>query len=251
MNFDWDWATAEREFKRALELNPSYATAHQWYGEFLTSMDRSEEGIAELKRARDLDPLSLIINTDLAKVYLLARRYDEAIVQFKSALEMDPNFDVAHGLLAITYSLKGTHQEAAAQIRKVKDLENEPMQVALLGCIEGLAGRRPEAERAAQRLQELPSQTYVSPVWMLFVYAAKGDRDQAFAWAERVIEEHAVAGAIPLKVNPVFDSLRADARFHDLLRRTKSRAVTPAVCPGSIMAVACRIGISQARCPCS
>ena len=219
MNFDWDWAAAERRFQRALELNPSYATAHQWYGEFLAGMARFDEGIAELKRARELDPLSLIINTDLGKVYLLARRNDEAIQQYRTALEMDPDFEVARGLLAITYSFKGMHEQAGVEIRKLKDLENEPMHVSWIGCIEALAGNNVQAASALQRLQDLSTRTYVAPTWMMFLCAAMGEREQFFAWADRVLAERAVAGAIPLKVNPLFDSVRSDPRYAALLRR--------------------------------
>ena len=141
MNVDWNWAEAEREFKRAIELNPNYATAHQWYGEFLAYMGRFDEAIAESERARELDPLSLIINTDLAKVLSLARRYDEAVTQFRATLKLDPEFAEAHGLLGLTHSLQGKHEEAVAEMRQIKGLEHNPVYLAWLAYVYGSAGQ--------------------------------------------------------------------------------------------------------------
>jgi TolB-like protein/DNA-binding winged helix-turn-helix (wHTH) protein/lipoprotein NlpI len=219
MNFDWDWEVAEREFRRAIELNPNHATAHQWYGEFLADMGRADEGISEIKRARELDPLSVIINSDVAKVFLLTRHYDEAVEQFKHTLELDPEFAQAHGLLALTYSLQGLHEKALEEAGKIKHLENDPMAVAWLGYVNGAAGKKTEAEQALTRLRELSAKTYVSPLWMAHVHLGAGANDQAFEWFEKVFQERAVGGALVLKANPLFDSLRSDPRFPELLRR--------------------------------
>jgi TolB-like protein/DNA-binding winged helix-turn-helix (wHTH) protein/Flp pilus assembly protein TadD len=219
MNDDWDWSEAEREFKRAIELNPNYATAHQWTGEFFAYMGRFDEGITEIKRAYELDPLSLIISTDVAKVYALARRYDEAIEQYKRALEIDPEFTEAHALLAMTYSMKGMPEEAIGELRKVKNIQDNPAYLSWLGYVYGVAGRKDEAQKVVKQLTDLSSQTYVSPFWMALVHTGLGERDQAFQWFERVFAERAKAGAVSLKVNPIFDSLRSDPRFADLLRR--------------------------------
>ncbi len=219
MNFDWDWAEAEREFKRALELNPNYATAHQWNGEFLVSMGRAEEGVAELRKALELDPLSVVISTDLGKVLLLARRYDEASAQFHRALEMDPDFAVAQGLLALTLSLQGKHEDALTQIRQIKNIAGNPMHLAWLGYIYGAAGRKGEAENTLQELEALAQKTYVSPTWPLLLAIGLGDKEYAFAQLERVVHEHSIGGAIPLRVNPLFDPLRSDPRYAEFLRR--------------------------------
>ena len=219
MNLGWDWAEAEREFIRAIELDSNYATAHHWYGEFLAYMGRFEEAIAEIKRAHALDPLSLIISTDVAKVYMLARRYDDAIEQYKKVLEMDPEFELAGGLLAQTYSLKGLHKEALEEFRKIKVLDNHPTYLSLQGYVCGMAGRKDEAQRAVNRLRDLSNRTYVSPFLMAIAYTGLGEKDQVFELFERVFEERATGGAVVLKVNPVFDSLRSDPRFDDLLRR--------------------------------
>jgi DNA-binding winged helix-turn-helix (wHTH) protein/TolB-like protein/Tfp pilus assembly protein PilF len=219
MNSDWDWAEAERKFKRAIELNPNNATAHAWYGEFLAFMGRFEEGVAEIKRGQELDPLSLVINTDVAKVYTQTRRYDEAIEQYKRALEMDPEFEVAHGLLALTYSLKGMHEEALSELRKIKDLEKDPMNLSFLAYVYGRSGRKDEARGVLNRMESLSKQTYVSPLWMTIAYAGLAEKDQAFKWLERIFEERTTGGTIGLKVSPVYDSLRSDLRFADIMRR--------------------------------
>ena len=219
MNDEADWTKAEREFKRAIELSPNYATAHQWYGEFLADMGRFDEGIAEVKLAHELDPLSLTINTDVAKVYALARRYDEAIAQYKRALEMDPNFEVAHGLLALTYSMKGMNEEAVGELRKIENLDNDPMYLAFLAFAYGKAGKRVNAQRALGRMRELSKQTYVSSLWMALAYTGLGDKEQAFQSFDLVFDERAPGGTISLKVSYVWDSLRSDPRFAALERR--------------------------------
>lgn len=219
MNIDWDWAEAERQYKRAIELNPNYATAHQWYGEFLAYMGRFDQGITNVQRAQELDPLSLIISTDVAKVYALARRYDEAINQFKRALEMDPDFPEAHALLGMTYSMNGQHDEAANELRNIKSVESNAAYLSWLGYVHGIAGRKDEALAVANQLRDLSSRTYVSPLWMTVLYTGLGERELAFQWLERTFGERALGGAISLKVNPIFDSLRSDPRFTDFLRR--------------------------------
>jgi DNA-binding winged helix-turn-helix (wHTH) protein/TolB-like protein/Flp pilus assembly protein TadD len=219
MNFDWNWIEAEKEYKRAIELNPNYATAHQWYGEFLACMGRFDEGLAEAKRAQELDPLSLIINTDVAKVYMFARRYDEAIEQYRRVLDMDPQFEVAHGLLALTYSMKGMTKEAVAELRQIKNLEDDPMYMSFLAFVHGKAGRRGETQRVLDRMSELSKRVYVSPLWMAFAYAGQGDRERAFQWLDRVFDERPSGGTISLKVGDAWDNLRPDPRFPLLLSR--------------------------------
>ena len=219
MNFDWNWAMAEREFNRALELNPNYATAHQWRGEFLAYMGRFDEGIAAIERAHTLDPLSLVISTDVGKAYMMARRYDEAIAQYHRVLEMDPDFPLARGLLGLAHSLKGESDAAAAELGKIRDLETNPIYFSWLGYVYGIAGREDEAQSVANRLHEISHTTYVSPYWLAVVHVGLEEKDRAFQLLEQVFAEHAAGGAITLKVNPVFDPLRPDPRFAELLRR--------------------------------
>jgi len=218
MNVDWDWAEAERQYKRAVELNPNYATAHHWYGEFLAYMGRFDEGLAEIKRAQELDPLSLIINTDVGKVYFLARQYERAIEQCKKTLEMDPNYGMARVWLGFSYSLTGRHEEAVAEFHRVKGVEDDPMWLSYLGYVYARAGREEEAKKIMKRLTALSKQTYVSPSSMLIVYMGLDEKDQVFKWFNRVLAEHSV-GMIELRVNPGFDSLRSDPRYEDLMRR--------------------------------
>jgi TolB-like protein/DNA-binding winged helix-turn-helix (wHTH) protein/Flp pilus assembly protein TadD len=218
MNVDWNWTEAEREYRRAIELNPNYATAHHWYGEFLTFMGRFDEGLAEIKRAQELDPLSLIISTDMGKVYFLARRYDLTIEQCKKVLEMDPNFVMAHAWLGFAYSAQGRHEDAIAEFLKMKEMANTPWWLSFLGYVYGRAGHREEAQKILKRLTELSKQTYVSHYSLVLVYIGLGEKDVVFKLYEKVFEEHR-DGVIDLKVNPGFDPLRSDPRFADLLRR--------------------------------
>jgi DNA-binding winged helix-turn-helix (wHTH) protein/TolB-like protein/Tfp pilus assembly protein PilF len=219
MNFDWNWTESEKEFRRAIELNPNYATGHQWYGEFLACMGRFDEGIAELKLAQGVDPLSLIINTDLAKAFIFARRYDEAIAQLKRTLEMDSEFEVAHGLLALAYSAKGRHKEAVDELRKIKSAKTDPLYLSYFVYVYATAGRPEEAETALRQLKALAKQTYVSPLNMAVAYTGLGDKDQAFTWLQRVFDERASGGAISLKVAHVWDQLRSDPRYSAFQQR--------------------------------
>jgi tetratricopeptide (TPR) repeat protein len=152
MNFDYDWAGAEREYKRAIELNPNYATAHHRYGEFLAHMGRFDEGVAELRRAQELDPLSLIISADTGKVYLLARQYDRAIEQCRRTLEMDPDFSVAHAWMGFAYSLKGQHEAAIAEFQRIEGVVDEGVRLSFLGYAYGATGRGAARTQAAYRV---------------------------------------------------------------------------------------------------
>ncbi len=220
MNNDWDWANAEREFKRAIELNPNYPTAPQRYGEFLAYMGRFDEAVAQIKRAHELDPMSLIITTDLGKVYTLARRYDEAIKQYEMALDIDPEFTEANGLLAITYSLKGDHERAASQLLKIRNLEDSPPYLAFAVSIYAAAGRTNDARKGLNRLKTLGNQTYVAPYWMAVAYTGLGEKEEAFKWFDQVFAEQSSTGIVSLKVSAFWDSLRSDPRFTQLLRRS-------------------------------
>ena len=217
-NYDWDWAEAERQYRRAIELNPNYATARHWYGEFLAFMGRYDEGLAEVRRAHELDPLSLIISTDVGKVHYIARQYDRAIEQYRKTLEMDPDYGTARLWLGITYAKNGQYQEAVSEFHKVKGLEEDPMSLAFLGSVYGQAGRRDEARQILGRLTALSRHTYVPAHGMALVHMGLGERDEAFKWFDKVFEERGV-GVIAFKVDPGYDPLRSDPRYADLLRR--------------------------------
>ena len=220
-NYDWDWAAAEQQYKRALELNPSYATAHQWYSEFLTYMGRHDGSIAEGHKALELDPLSLIINNDLGQVYYFARRYDEAIAQLRKTLEMDPIFAVAHFFLALALAQKSMFDEAIEEAQKAMSLagEGDTLILSHLGIIYALSGREKKARQVLAKLDEFSEDKYVSPFPVALIHTALGDGDKAFERLEKACEErdHWIE---TLKVHPALDGLRQDERYRSLLERT-------------------------------
>jgi eukaryotic-like serine/threonine-protein kinase len=213
LHYEWDWEGAEKEFKRAIELNPSYATAHQWYGGYLLAMGHFEEAIAELERAQEIDPLSLIINADLGLPYYFARRYDQAIEQYRKTLEMDPNFNQARIYLGWAYEQKNQLDEAIAVFEIVCLQSDSPL--ASLGHAYAISGRREEALKVLDNLREQSRRRYISPYGIAIVYAGLGEVDQAFEWLQIACEER--AGLIVwLKVDPRLDCLRLDPRFEEL-----------------------------------
>jgi eukaryotic-like serine/threonine-protein kinase len=216
--YDRDWAGAEREFKRAIELNPNYPQAHHWYAIYLLWTGRTNEGLAEIKRAQELDPLSLPINMTLGWLLCDAQKTDEGVDQLRKTLEMDPAFVVAHHRLALCYERKGNYDAAIDEFKKISDLGAKSVGAAALGQAYALAGKRNEAQKALAELQDLSKQRYVSPSVFALIYAALGDKDQAFAWLEKSIEEHDLI-TVRLKVDARFDSLRSDPRFAALVRR--------------------------------
>ncbi len=222
VNYDWDWLAAESKYKRAIELNPSYATAHQWYAEYLSYMGKHDESIAEAKRAQELDPLSIIINNDLGQVFYYARQYDRAIEQLQKTLELDPNFIVAHFFLAFLYAQKAMYGKAIAEVQKAMDLSGggDSLIVAQLGTIYSCSGRRDEANKVLDKLHGLSKKRYVSPFYIALIYMGLGQNDQAFEWLEKAYEErdHWLE---TLKVHPMLDSLRSDPRFTKLLKKMR------------------------------
>ncbi|HEY0322219.1 MAG TPA: protein kinase [Pyrinomonadaceae bacterium] len=219
MAYAWDWASADREFRRAIELNPNYATAHQWYASYLVMMGRFDDSIREIKRAQELDPLSRIINANLGLHYYYARKFDESIQQLKKTISLDESFFVAHQYLGRTYIQKGMHKEAIAELERARELSgNAPEVVASLGHAYAVAGRTGDAQKVLADLDELARERYVLPYFRAAVYTGLGDKDQAFAWLERAYEERH-PGLVLVNIDPRFDTLRSDPRFTDLIRR--------------------------------
>ncbi len=219
--FNWDWPEAEREFKRAIELNPNYANAHYFYSyTFLNAMGRHEESIREMKRALELDPLSLIMNTNLGRAYYFARQYDEVMAQARKTLEIDPSFPLPHFYLAVAYEQKGMYSEAAEEWGKGPLFQGRlnPAQVEALQKAYAQGGAKGYWQKALEFLREESKQHYVSPLPFAAEYAMLGDKDKAFEWLEKGYQTR-VEGMAFLKVIPAFDSLRSDPRYKDLLRR--------------------------------
>jgi serine/threonine-protein kinase len=217
--YDWDWAAAGADFQQAVCLNPSYPTAHQWYGEYLVSMGLFDQGLAELRKARDLDPLSLIINTNLGLNLYFARRYDLAIEQLERALELEPNFFRAHLHVGMCYERKLMYREAVAELEKARSISENSWTLAALGHCHASFGERVEAEKFLNQLLQLSQRQFVSRATIAVVYAAFEDRvDQTMEWLEKAYEERSGL-LIWLKVWPIFDRLHSDARFAGLLRR--------------------------------
>jgi TolB-like protein/Flp pilus assembly protein TadD len=216
--YDRDWTGAEQEFKRAIELNPNYPQAHHWYALLLVWRGRTNEGLAEIKRAQELDPLSLPINHTVGWLLCDAQRTDEGIEQLRKTLEMDQTFVVAHHRLATCYERKGMYDAAIAEFQKISDLGAKTLALSGLGQAYAAAGKRNEAEKALAELQEISRQRYVSPSVFALIYAALGDKDQAFGWLDKSIDEHDLITA-RLKVDARFDPLRSDPRFAEIAKR--------------------------------
>ena len=215
-SFAWDWAYSLAEHRRAIDLNPGYATARHWYSLALALGGRIDEAVGEARKAMELDPLSPSISTDLGWVYYLGRRYDEAIRQYKNTLELNPDFSLAHFDLALAYSARGMHREAVAEMSRAADRGSDYL--GGLGFVCGEAGMRDRALQALRNLQALSAKEYVPPYHFAWIYAGLGDRERAITSLERVYREH-TQHVVDFKMNPMLDSLRGDSRFADLVRR--------------------------------
>ncbi len=217
--YDWDWAAAESEFKRSIELKPNYALAHEFYGMYLWSIGRANEGIAESERAVDLDPLSPETNAFLGFGLWYAHRYGQAVEQLRKTADLDPSYWATHEALGAAYEEQGQFPEAIAELQKAVELAGiiaKP--TAWLARAYAVSGKRAEAQKLLDRLKERSKETYVSTYDIALIYTGLGEREQALAWLERAYQ----ARPWPmnsLKVDPQLDSLRSDPRFQDLLRR--------------------------------
>jgi tetratricopeptide (TPR) repeat protein len=216
--FDWDRKSAEGEFKRAIELNPNYAIAHRAYALHLGTMGRFDEATVEIKRSQELEPVSLIGNTLLGSLFYWSRQYDQAIEQFQKALEMNPNSPFAHVWLGRAYEQRGRLPESMAEFQKASRLDDTPTVQSALGHDYAVAGRRGEAHKVIDELMETSNRSYVPPTCVAAVYVGLGEKEQALAWLEKAYEIRD-ANLPQLKVDPVWDSIRSDRRFIELLRK--------------------------------
>ena len=219
LNYNWDWPAAETGFKRAIELNPSYATAHQRYSLYLIAMGRTQQSIAEIKRALWLDPLSISMNFSLGWRLYMARRYDEAIQQLRNTIDMDPTFGLAHLVLGQAYEQKKEYSAAIAELEKAVAISHDsaPM-VAALAHVYAVSARQAESRKLLAELKNQSNRQYVSPFYLAVVYAGLGESDQAVMWLERAYEDRSNS-LIFLRIDPEFDSLRAKTDFNRLLRK--------------------------------
>ena len=215
--YDWDQAAAEREFKRAIELNPNYATARHWYAiSYLSALGRHREALAEIKRAQELDPLSLIINSAVAWVFYFAREHDRAIEQYRKTLELDPHFSVARTKLAWAYEQKSMYREAIAELREAIRVSGGRVGTASLGHTLAASGREEETRQVLDELKERAEWDHVPPYNIALIYVALGENDQAIEWLRKARAERS-SWLVWLGVDPRFDRLHGDERFVDLL----------------------------------
>ncbi len=215
---EWNWPGAEREFKRAIELNPNYATSHHWYSIYLATAGRFDEAVKEAEKAAELDPLSLIISSSLGDRLLDARRYEDATNQCRKTLDMDPNFGLGHLCIGTSYVNEGHFQEGITELQKATELlPGSPDSIAQLGIAYALSGDHARAWKILRKLKN-PSQPHLPAHSIAMVYAGLADKEQTIFWLKKGYEERN-DDMIYMKIEPVFDSIRSDPRFQDLIRR--------------------------------
>lgn len=217
--YDWDFLKAEQEFLRAIELNPNYPTAHHWYGYSLVVQERIDEGLERMRHALTLDPLSLIITTDIGEILYRARRYEAALIQLQKASEMDPNFQLAYSWRAVCLLKLGRAAEVIREVEQgLRTFGSSPGRKTALAVACALTNDRPRAQMLFEQLQQDALNEYVPPYYLACVASQLGAFDQAFGYLERAYQER--SGWVPwLKLDPMADVLRYDARYSDLLRR--------------------------------
>jgi TolB-like protein len=211
---------SDREFERSIELNPNYATAHQWYGRLtLLATGQFDRAMAEAKRAVELDPISPIGRTDVATVYQVGRRYDEAITQLRNVLEIDPDFYWAHRQLGLALELKGAPGDAIGEYQKAAELNDDPRVLAFIGHAKAIMGRESDARAILAQLTEASKTRYVSGYSFAVIHLGLGEKDQALEWLEKDARERTGFEINFIKVDPYLDPLRGDPRFEALVQK--------------------------------
>ncbi|HEX8889203.1 MAG TPA: tetratricopeptide repeat protein, partial [Pyrinomonadaceae bacterium] len=216
--FEWDWAGAEREFKRAIELNPKYATAHQWYGWYLISLGKFDEALDEFKLAQQLDPLSLYTNLTLGMPYFYSRQYEKAAEQYKRVVEMNPDFWLAHFWLARTYEQAGKYDEALVEYQRMAKLRGENLsEFPVVGYLQALSGKLTEARQILEEVQRTAKSRGISSYPIAVLCLGLGEKEKALEWLEKSLKERDAVMTF-LKVDQRFDSLHTDPRFLQLIK---------------------------------
>jgi len=217
--YDWDWTSAELEFKKAIELTPEYATAHEWYATFLMAMGRFEESIAAALRAREIDPLSLIVNGVVGVTYAFSRQYDRSISELRKTLDMDPGFYLARVWLGLSYQLAGKVEQARETLREAVEVEaDNPYALGFLGWGLGVSGQEEDALRILSRIEDRSRDQYVTPYQKGQILAGLGRIDEAFELFDEAYRQRSPQ-LVLLNATPLMDCLRSDPRFHSLLGR--------------------------------
>jgi TolB-like protein/DNA-binding winged helix-turn-helix (wHTH) protein/Tfp pilus assembly protein PilF len=215
-NYDWDWQRAETEYRKAIDLDPNYATARHWYAEFLTVHGRFPEALEEIERARLLDPRSLIIAADRGAILYCTRRYSEATQQLREVLEMEPNFPRAH-IVVFAYVEQGMTQDALRDVAEWQKFQDGPFTWMLFAYVHGRAGHKSEARRFLRKLELEKSKRYVDSSKLAVAYLGVGNNKESLKWLEKGFSERSTA-MVWLKVDPAYDPLRSEPRFQALLR---------------------------------
>jgi Tfp pilus assembly protein PilF len=219
MIYDWEWSASEHSIRRAIELNPGYATAHHWYAAYLAIVGHFEESISEIKRALELDPLSLRLHCELGNYLRWSGRVDEALEQLEKTLEMNPDFHLVHMHLGLTYQLKGMYNKSISSFQKsLKLVGDSPLVLGSLGYTYVLSGQRDKAKKLLQKLEEQSKERYVPFLYIANIYAELGEMDKAFEWIDKAHEEHDTLMSF-LKTWPEFERIRSDPRGKALLKK--------------------------------
>jgi Tfp pilus assembly protein PilF len=218
--YEWNWPMAEREFKRAIELNANDSEAHGYYSWFLAPMGRGAEALTEAKRAQQAAPLTSLGNFFVASILVFTQQWDPAMKQLTSNIEFNPNFWFDHCYLARTYEATGKMAEAIAEFQRTLTLDNDNTEIwSGLGHAYALSGNKKEAQKVLDHLKELSAHTYVAPYSSAIIYAGLGDKDEVFSWLDRAYEERSYFLAVYLTTDSRLDGLHADPRFVELKQR--------------------------------
>jgi tetratricopeptide (TPR) repeat protein len=221
MVYDWDWNRAEKEFQHAVQINPRYVIAHEWYAQLLAARGRESDALLEVKKARDADPMLVLMHAAVAEVLYYSRRYDEVIAQCQQTLELDPGYALAHLHLGRAYTAKGMYAEAIAEYHKAQaSLGEAPAIVMAVGYTSAKAGDRTSALKALEELKAQSNQGYVPAIYFAAIYAGLGEQKESVSWLESAYKEHNDY-LVFLKVDPMADPLRSNSRFRALLQKLR------------------------------